>query len=251
MNIISLQPYEKYDRIGCKEVITLFCPYCNNLCEAHDRFCSHCGASLVPAAPKKGRHWVPILIMVILCAFGTGLFFAFPSRISPAPAANETATENSWFYVDNGTLYFEASRYTGDSELTIPDKLFGQTIIGIGESCFENCTELTAVNLPATLQTIGDNAFRGCTSLRGIKIPESVHSIGSGTFAECRALEAISVDQQLQRIGTGAFSGCNKLYYIYFAGIYEDWTKLYPEFINPYTTVFCDDGDYYHGGNPY
>ena len=251
MNIISLQPHEKYDRIDRKEVITLFCPHCNNLCEAHDRFCSHCGAPLVSTGPQKGRHWVPVLIMVILCAFGTGLFFAFPSRVLPAPAVNEAVTENSWFYVDNGVLYFEESRYSGGSELTIPDKLFGQTIIGIGESCFENCAELTAINLPASLQTIGNNAFRGCTSLRGIKIPESVQSIGSGAFADCSALEAISINSTVRIIETGVFSGCNKLMYIYYDGIYEDWTKLYPEFINPYATVFCKDGSFFQGGIPY
>lgn len=227
----------------------MFCPYCNNLCEAHDRFCSHCGAPLVPAGPKKGRHWVPILIMIILCAFGIGLFFALPG--GPANAGGFSTSETPWFRVDNGVLYFNEEYYTGSSELIIPESIGGITITAIGESCFEDCSNLTSIILPPSLRAIEDNAFRGCTSLRGIKIPESVQTIGSGAFADCGALEAVNIYGSIQSIGAGAFSGCNKLYYIYFVGIYDTWTELYQEFINPYTTVFCDDGSYYHGGEPY
>lgn len=228
----------------------MHCPYCNYECETLDRFCSHCGAPLT-AAPqeKKGRHWVPILIMVLILTFGTVLFFALPGSGVPSSSAGDDE-EYSWFYVDNGVLYFEESRYTGGSELTIPSELFGQTVYSIGEGCFEDCTGLTSVILPPTLQAIGEDAFRGCTALRGIEIPASVVLIGEGAFSGCTALEAVCVYDGIRSIGAEAFSGCSKLFYIYYSGYFEDWDELYGEFINPYTTVFSLDGTFYQGKSP-
>ena len=35
----------------------------------------------------------------------------------------------------------------------------------IGESCYENCTSLASISIPATCTSIGIGAFKGCTSL--------------------------------------------------------------------------------------
>ena len=225
----------------------MFCPYCNYECEAHDRFCSHCGSPLTQqSAEKKGHHWVPLLIMLLVFAFGTSLFFLLPGN-SDFQNPSDSGTEYSWFRVDNGVLYFDESRYTGSSELTIPEELFGQTVHALSDGCFENCTGLTSVILPNSLQAIGEDAFKGCTSLRGIEIPESVMLIGKGAFSGCSALEAVCVYERIQSIGTGAFNGCTKLFYIYYSGYFEEWDHLYSEFVNPYTTVIAQDGTFYQG----
>ncbi len=52
----------------------------------------------------------------------------------------------------------------------------------IGERAFQNCVNLTTVNLPNTLITIGERAFSECSSLTSITIPNSVTSIGSRVF---------------------------------------------------------------------
>lgn len=230
----------------------MLCPYCNSACEEQDRFCSHCGAPLVPPAQeKKGRHWVPVLIMALLITFGTGLFFALPYG-SNAPGANGFSTgDMPWFMLDDGVLYFSEAYYDGGSELTVPESIGGVTVTALAEGCFENCTGLTGIFLPESLNSIGKDAFRGCTALRGIYIPESVTVIGEGAFYGCSALEAVGCYDGILSIGSEAFAGCNKLFYIYFVGNYEVWTGLYSEFISPYTTVFCEDGSFYQGGDPY
>ena len=228
----------------------MFCPNCGHECAAQDRFCSNCGAPLsAPVRPKMGRHWVPILIMTLIFAIGTGLFFAFPVNRQEKPPVIESQ-ETPWFYADNGIVYFDAKKYTGGSELTVPAELNGQRIIALGEGCFKNCDQLTSVILPDTLQAIGEDAFSGCTALRGIEIPESVMLIGEGAFSGCAALEAICVYEGVRSIGEGAFSGCSKLFYIYFSGDFQEWNELYAEFINPYTTVFAEDGTFYQGETP-
>lgn len=229
----------------------MICPNCNYQCEDTDRFCCHCGTALCVPAQKKGRHWVPILIMVLLCVLGIGMFFMLPGGSSTSRAHGLSVEEMPWFCVDDGILYFSPADYNGGSELQIPASIGGEAIEVISEGCFENCAELTAIFLPETLTAIGEDAFRGCTSLRGMKIPDSVTFIGEGAFSGCSALEAVSISSGVDFIGSGAFDDCHKLYYIYYLGNYADWTELYREFISPYTTVFCEDGSFYHGGDAY
>lgn len=230
----------------------MICPYCNYACEDQDRYCSHCGAPLFRAAqPKKGRHWVPILCMVLIFALGTGLFFALPGGSGTSHRNGFSTGDMPWFTLDDGILYFNEAYYDGSSELSIPASIGGITVTALSEGCFENCTDLTGIFLPETLQAIGEDAFRGCTSLRGIYIPESVAVIGEDAFYGCTSLEAVSVYDGIQHIGSNAFGGCSKLFYIYFVGNYEVWAELYPEFITPYTAVFCEDGSFYQGGDPY
>lgn len=220
----------------------MYCHNCGQFHDEADRFCRYCGVALKePILPKKGSHWVPVLIMVILCAIGFGLFFGLPYG-NKAPS--ETG---SCFSVQNGVLYFNASLYNGDSELMVPDTLDGQKVTALSDGCFKNCTQFTSVVLPNSLEEIGVGAFRGCTALRGIEIPDSVRRIGSEAFYGCTALEAVCLSDTLTHVGPGAFRECNKLYYIMFVGKHQDWIELYDEFITPYTGVFCDDGSFYQG----
>ena len=65
---------------------------------------------------------------------------------------------------------------------------FPASIVGIGESAFEGCTNLTAVGFLTTkpLQ-IGNYAFKGCTQLSNIVIPSKTASIGTGAFLNCNS----------------------------------------------------------------
>ncbi len=223
----------------------MVCPNCNYDCGDLGRFCPYCGTPLTAqVSEKKGRHWVPILIMVLIFSIGTGLFFALPGDSSAGKS------DTPWFRMEDGVLHFSKTHYNGGSELHIPESIDGMPVTALADNCFENCTELTSVILPSSLRAIGENAFRGCTALRGIEIPEGVQLIGKGAFSGCTALESINIQSNIRSIGQGAFSGCEKLLYIFFVGSFRDWNTLYPEFITPFTAVFCTDGSYYQGGDP-
>ena len=220
----------------------MLCPNCQQPCSDRDRYCAFCGAAIPNFSPRKGRHWVPVLILVILTALGIGLFFALPVGVPSG--------ETPWFRTEDGVLYFDAARYSG-SNLQIPETINGETVTALADGCFENCTELTSVTLPETLQAIGADAFRGCTGLRGIDIPESVLFIGESAFSGCTALEAARLSDNIRSIGPGAFADCHKLHFVYFQGVFADWQELYNEFISPLTVVFADDGSFPQGGNAY
>lgn len=231
------------------------CPNCNYPNAEQYRFCIHCGTDLHPEAgepvfdhtpPKKGSHWVPIMILVILSAIGIGLFFATSGR----QEATVLDPKTPWFTISGGELYFDERLYTGGSEITVPDTVNGEPVLALSDFCFAACTDITTVHLPDTLESIGHFAFADCTSLRGILLPDSVIYIGEMAFSNCTALEAIVIPKGMEQIDLDAFDECNKLYYIFYFGSYDSWTQIYSEFINPYTGVYCEDGSFYQGGNP-
>ncbi len=226
----------------------MYCSNCGNLCAEEDRFCRFCGNELnIPPKPKKGSHWAPVVIMVLLCAIGIGLFFTMPYGRDSSSDSKVSSNPTDYFTISDGVLSFSESAYSGPSELIVPETINGQRVLSLSDGCFENCTSLTTVILPESLESIGKHAFRGCSAIRGIEIPESVDRIGIEAFYGCTALEAVCLSDSLDYIGPGAFGECNKLYYILFLGEHQEWIELYDEFITPYTGVFCDDGSFYQG----
>ena len=223
----------------------MYCNHCGHPHAGPDRFCINCGAAL----EKKGRHWVPLLIMAVLAVCCSVLFYLIPMEAGE-PATRLTDREMPWFSLENGVLYFDETAYTGSDELVIPSQISGAAVIAISDGCFRDCDELTAVYLPQTLEAIGENAFEGCTDLRGMEVPESVAFIGKSAFAHCSGLEAICLSGKLRYIGDGAFDGCGGLRYVYFLGDFAQWAALYPDFIAPEVIISCDDGKFYQSGDP-
>lgn len=235
----------------------MYCPNCRALCGENDHFCRYCGTQLTPSspqeslyyhAPKRGSHWVPILILVILSAIGITVFFATSGTGTPvAEPQQPSLSETPWFTVQDGILFFDEELYTGSSELTVPETVDGETIRAIGDGCFEDCEALTTVILPDTVEVIGYRAFAGCPNIRGIFIPDSVHTIYIEAFLDCTNLEAVCIPASVTSIGRGTFEGCGQLFYIFYLGNHEDWVTLYDEIVTPYTGVFCADGSFYQG----
>ena len=167
---------------------------------------------------------------------------------------------NGIYYFINGTTatvsfsgshhYDHTDEYTGDysGSVTIPATVthdgttYSVTIIGVG--AFDDCRNLTAINIPNSVTTIGDGAFEGCTGLTAINIPTSVTTIGNSAFSGCSSLATISVasdnpkydsrnncnaiietatnkliagcknttiSKSVTSIGDGAFDGCSNL----------------------------------------
>lgn len=102
--------------------------------------------------------------------------------------------------------------YKGDitiqGTIKVNDKKY--VVKRIGLEAFKNCTELTSVSLPNTIETIYWEAFRNCTNLQTITIPNSVKEIGMGAF-DASGLTTIDIPNSVTEIGFGAFRGCKSL----------------------------------------
>jgi hypothetical protein len=105
-------------------------------------------------------------------------------------------------------------------EVEIPFRVGEYNVISIGDSAFEDCTELIRVVFPspepevrweeACLSKIGEYAFFGCTSLVTVDIPDTVGSISRGAFYGCTALVSVAFPSDAY-VGSYAFSGCRSL----------------------------------------
>jgi hypothetical protein len=86
-----------------------------------------------------------------------------------------------------------------------------ESITEIRSGAFENCTELSDIELPSTLIYIGVYAFAKCSSLHTITIPRSVDNIDSGAFEGCRNISFVMLGYNLEKIGKRCFYGCSNL----------------------------------------
>lgn len=87
----------------------------------------------------------------------------------------------------------------------------GRPITEIEPMAFYNCSELTSVTMPDTVNKIGDMAFEGCTKLSEIYIPDGVTEIADRTFANCEYLDEVIIPKSVTKIGERAFSECYRL----------------------------------------
>lgn len=68
---------------------------------------------------------------------------------------------------------------------------------------------LVTVSLPAA-DHIEDGTFSGCTNLTGVEVPASVSSIGANAFSGCTSLQTINFTD-IKSVGANAFNGCTGL----------------------------------------
>ena len=76
------------------------------------------------------------------------------------------------------------NKYSGDIVIASSISYGGNyyTTTGIWHKAFQNCKDITSVNLPNTIKNIYDQAFDGCTGITSIDIPSSVTYIGYNAF---------------------------------------------------------------------
>ena len=85
------------------------------------------------------------------------------------------------------------------------------SVTSIGDSAFQECTNMTKVLIPGSVTSIGENAFDWCSSLTNVMIANGVTSIGEQAFSGCSSLTNITIPASVTSIGQGAFTGCTNL----------------------------------------
>ncbi len=111
--------------------------------------------------------------------------------------------------------------YSGTaSNLTIPSKLDGKTVVAINEKAFTGNSYLKKVTLPDTLVRISSveyssrsGAFQDCKKLESVTIADGTKDavIGYNTFRGCSSLSSISIPGNYKTIYNDAFNSCASL----------------------------------------
>ena len=121
-------------------------------------------------------------------------------------------TEGYYTYTvsnDEATITDVNTSISGD--ITIPSTLGGYLVTTIGPCAFEDCADLTSVEIGDSVTTIGNYAFCYCSSLTSVVIPDSVTTIGFGAFSDCTGLTSVVIPDSVTTIGGCAFIRCTGL----------------------------------------
>ena len=117
----------------------------------------------------------------------------------------------------------KASAFKGCSSLATVTFENGSQLKTIGggypsSGTFADCTALTSIEIPTSVETIKASAFKGCSSLATVTFENGsqLKTIGggypsSGTFADCTALTSIEIPASVETIEAAAFKGCSSL----------------------------------------
>lgn len=85
-------------------------------------------------------------------------------------------------------------------KVTIPS-----TVLSIGVAAFQECSDLSQIELPDKLLEFPNDLFRKCRSLNRLIMPPSVTSMGTGCFAEAGNLEGLVLSPRLTEIPAETF----------------------------------------------
>jgi len=114
---------------------------------------------------------------------------------------------------DTNPLSYAHHLYLNGEE--VKDLVIPNSVITIGDYCFESFTSLTSVTIPNSVTNIGSCAFSYCTGLSSVTIPNSVTNIGYATFWGCSGLTSVTIPNSVTNIESGAFLDCAKLEEVY------------------------------------
>ena len=155
----------------------------------------------------------------------------------------------------------KASAFKGCSSLATVTFENGSQLKTIGggypsSGTFADCTALTSIEIPASVETIEAAAFKGCSSLATVTFEKgsqlktigggyysSSYSYYYGAFLDCTALTSIEIPASVETIEAAAFMRCSKLatvtfekgsqlktiggdYSSYYYGVFSDCTAL-------------------------
>ena len=81
----------------------------------------------------------------------------------------------------------------------------------IDGNAFSDCTMMTSLNVPETVEQIGRMAFYRCSSLKTIALNGSINVIPYSAFSGCFSLESIVIPNSVVAIQQDAFNGCSSL----------------------------------------
>ncbi len=186
---------------------------------------------------KRTFSFILTLVMVI------GVLTSVPVTVSAASTSDLTFELN----YDGTECVIVDCDEKAKGKLIIPSTYEGIPITSIGWSAFENCVNLTSINIPKSVTSISDDVFNGCKNLENItvesgnstyssidgvlcnkdktvivfypvnkkydnyKIPSSITSIGWRAFQNCDNLKTVTLSKNLTAIEGYAFYNCSNL----------------------------------------
>ena len=140
-------------------------------------------------------------------------------------------TEGIVYTISSDGTHYNVTGYTGSaSRIKIADTYESLPVTLVAYRAFENCNNVTSIELPDSITQIAAGAFYYCTGLKSIISPESVAKIGLGAFEGCKSLEEITLPFVGDQIKTDADLYHYPLGYIFGTNSYNGSTETKQSF---------------------
>ena len=142
----------------------------------------------------------------------TYMYNSVKEKIIYSKAPVELYSDDTFDYMIIGNEAIINAYKGTDTEIEIPNTVKDIPITKIGDSVFYNSsvrTEITSVTLPSTVTSLGDYCFQNCTNLTQINL-QNVTSLGKYCFYYCVKLTSIDLPN-VTSLGNSCFQNCSKL----------------------------------------
>lgn len=104
----------------------------------------------------------------------------------------------------------EGIRYIGERAFCLCSDLesvaLPNTLEKMGSNCFEQ-TKIDEIHVPDSVVALGEGCFNYCTKLKKAILPDGLTEIPAGTFTDCNMLEEFKFPSAISIIGDKAFAG--------------------------------------------
>ncbi len=128
-------------------------------------------------------------------------------------------SENAYYSSVDGVLFNKDK----SNLIQYPNGIIGKYVVpsattSIDSYAFYKCINLTGITFSNNLKSIGYSVFEDCTGLTYIEIPKSVNQILDAAFYNCKNLKTAYFLGNAPSMGYVVFYGCSKLFkinYIY------------------------------------
>ena len=173
-------------------------------------------------APRRSESRGVRVRRILVCAAALAvvqLVFGTPSDPPSGDLRLQSAEEHDeqvWRYetfVSGGRTCARIVRggdYVG--RLTIPESLGGYPVTEIGDAAFNDCYELTSVEIPEGVTRIGRQAFGSCFALASVVLPSTLKQIDNEAFWNDMGLQEVFIPAGVEYIGRGVFATCCHLH---------------------------------------
>ena len=131
-------------------------------------------------------------------------------------------------------LYINSNKIT---ELKIP-----ASVTEIKHGTFKGGSFINVI-IHDNATSIGNSAFDDCSNLTSVTIGNSVTTIGNYVFNDCSNLTSVIIGNSVTSIGRFAFYDCDSLTKVYYSGTQSEWAEI---FIEGYNSSLTSATRYYY-----
>ena len=150
--------------------------------------------------------------------------------------------EEEFDYIgEEGKGIYIKSCSSDDPVIIVPETINGRTVVGLWRGAFFNMPELVAVSLPDTVVEIGDCCFQMSSKLKYVNLGKGLKYYGLTIFANCDSIERIYIPEGANSESAIAQS-CSNLKDVYVPSSVIDFTNLFYKEQSPNAVVHTPSG---------